>query len=215
MDLLRGPTVQRHRHQLGRDRKCQETQPGSGEGVWDWQDGEKSVTAGELGLSGDTDNEMNCLLMDHYYSYAWVALIVKSCVRCKTWWWLLMNVGWRKTELTPVMLSMIVWSHDNIIKCDFNSTHLLVLTCAKKTYLLVLKCIFMVRAAVSPPSSRLSSDVVDSLDSPFNSRLGEIHFVNPYFHPPFPFSPLSNVVQKFGFLPKKKSNLENWSAGRF
>ena len=38
-----------------------------------------------MGLSGDTDNEMNCLLMDHYYSYAWVALIVKSCVRCKTW----------------------------------------------------------------------------------------------------------------------------------
>ena len=112
MDLLRGPTVQRHRHQLGRDRKCQETQPGSGEGVWDWQDGEKSVTA--VDLSGDTDNDMNCLLMDNCYSYAWVALIVKSCVRCKTWWWLLMNVGWRETELTPVMLSMIVWSHDNV-----------------------------------------------------------------------------------------------------
>ena len=73
MDLPRGPTVQRHRHQLGRDRKCQETQPGSGEGVWDWQDGEKSVTAGELGLSGDTDNDMNWSLL----------FICMGCTNCE------------------------------------------------------------------------------------------------------------------------------------
>lgn len=63
-----------------------------------------------------------------------------------------MNVFWRNTELIPVMSS---------------DDDLALILC---TYLFVLKCIFIVRAAVSPPSSRLSSDVVDSSDSRFSSQ---------------------------------------------